>query len=213
MRSEDFMIYLAIVVTFISAASLGFSYYSISSFESVTGFVVTNTSIATVNITVSPSVVINFTVNNINWGSGSLSAGTTQAQLESNGTGLNAVINGTWSQPNNPYLVLQNIGTENVTLQLMASKNATQFINGTSPGYQYSVINNGAGSCSAANGFPLGQWYDVNTTYPGNGVCNVSGFGFATNLNMVNISIRLVIPVNSLNGSLGDTITATATGA
>ena len=215
MKSENTILIVAVVAMLVSAFSLGFTYFSISNAKSglLTGYA-TSTSNATINITVASNIAINFTTNNINFGSGSLSPGTVYSVLD---TAAGTVVNGTWT-PISTKLVLENIGTANVSLNIMTGKNATYFINGTTPLYQYNVTNSEATSCSnltgngstMSSGFVLSTLNNVNTTSPGMLVCDK--FGYADTADVIKIDFRLGIPYDSLNGSLGDVITATATG-
>src|SRR3989339_745101 len=81
---------------------------------------------------------VNFTLDLIDWGSGYVNANATSATLVTNGTmvgttGFNTVSNG---------LTIENIGNNNVTLNLSADKNAATFVGGTTPAFQWNVTNN-----------------------------------------------------------------------
>ena len=209
MKSENTVLIIAIIVTVVSAISLGLVYYSVSNLGmgSFTGFAVQNVSVnATINITVSNLIVINFTTNNINFGSGTINLSANFSTLD---TASGYVYNGTWAV-NTTKLVVQNDGTENVTLNLMTWKTNATFIGGSNPIYMYNVTNNEAGSCVNATSFNVGTWNNVNTTYPGTLVC--SQFGFLDSQDTIKIDFKLGIPYDATNGSLGDIITATATG-
>ena len=219
MSSGNSLLTVAIIAMLVSAVSLGFTYFTISNVKSgvLTGYATANAN-ATINITIASNIAINFTTNNINFGSGSLNPGTVYAVLD---TAAGTVVNGTWT-PTSTKLVLENIGTANVTLNLMTNKNASSLINGTNSYYQYNVtISDSAAACVnmtgggagtvMTSGFTLGSaWYNVNNSALGTIVCDK--FGFLDAADAIKIDFRLGIPYDSNNGTLGDIVTATATG-
>ena len=157
---------------------------------------------STVNLTVESSAEINFTTNNIDFGSGRVTAPNFNATLQSQLSG--AATNGNWTQPGNG-LVLKNIGNANVSITLSAGKTAAQFIGGTGPQYQWNVTNSVAGSCATANGcYTFGTFVATNSS---NQVCDRLQPGSA---NALRIDVKLVVPADSYTGALGDIITATA---
>lgn len=155
------------------------------------------------NLTVSSLTSINFTVKDINWGSGMITQGQTIATLDSEGT----VGNGNWTTVSNG-LVLENIGNTNVTLDLQTGKSAATFIGGTAPTYEWKVSDNEVGSC-AGGAIPLSTYATVNNSAVGRACAH---FGYLQLHNQVEIDINITIPEDSLKGALTDTITATATG-
>ncbi len=164
------------------------------------------TSTGTVNLTIESSAVVNFTTFEINWSSGRVNTGQSFAFLTSTGQ----TINGNWSTVNQG-LVLQNIGTLNVTLDLAVGKTAASFIGGTNPGYFWNVTNVEGGSCVNGSVFQLNAWNTTNSTAPGTRFCNPLRFIDANDT--IRIDINLTVPYDSLTGALTDTITATATAA
>ena len=100
---------------------------------------------ATVNITISTLLSINFTTAKIDWGSGTFNAGSTRANLTTADyeDGLANAIGGTWSittaANGSKGFVLENVGSVNATLNLMAGKTAATFLGGTSPFYQFNI--------------------------------------------------------------------------
>jgi hypothetical protein len=190
--------YVAVAIIVISLINIGTTKF--------TGYVTSNTSTATVNVTVSAQTWINFTTNNINFGTGTVT-GSNNATLESNGS---AATRGSWTWTAANF-VLENIGNTNVTLDLKTGQNATSLLGGTpaNAAYQYAVSNNEPGSCANSD-ITLNQWYDVNTTDPGTRLCG--NFTFINTNDTINITVRLVIPTDSIQGALSDTFTAKATG-
>ena len=203
MESENFLLTIALIAVVISAFGLGFTYTTLDNFREnwLTGFV---TSTGTVNVTVATSAAINFTTNNINWGSGTISNNSLFSILD---TSAGSVTNGTWTPVSNGFII-ENYGNVNVTLELKTSNDAAGFIGGTSPGYKFNITNSEADSCTAG-GVTLGEWVDVNTTSPGTLVCNP--LNFLDSLDTVKVDIQLTIPYDSLKDTLSSTMTATAT--
>jgi len=183
--------YLAAIVIIISLVSFGIQ---------LTGKA---TDDAVVNITILQTVSINFTIDNIDFGSGSVNLGSDSATIDT----LGNVVDGNWTPVTQGFQV-ENIGSINLTLNLKSGKNAATFLGGTGPGYQYKITDNEAGSCIQAD-VPLDTWKEVNTTGDGDLICNP--FGFLEDANSVNINLRLIIPSDARIGSQLDTFTATGT--
>jgi hypothetical protein len=183
---------VAIIVIVVSVASLGLR---------LTGNAV-DTGI--INVTVESSANINFTTDQIDFGSGRVTLGQSNAVLESNDT---AATNGNWSWGSAKYLVLENIGNTNVTVELKTNGNSTTMIGGNSPEYKLMFENVEAGSITGTGLVPS-VWSDANTTSPGSLLGNLS---FVDDKDTIRIAVRLVIPSDSRTGTLTDTVTATGT--
>jgi hypothetical protein len=197
--SENLLLTLAIVAFVLSAAGLGYNYYSVHS--GLTGFV---TSTGTANLTVLSQAAINFTINNINWGTGIVVAGANNATLST--TGANNT-NGNWTNVTQGFII-KNIGNVNLSVSIATAKTAITFLGGTNPQYQFNVTNNQTGSCANASGFNLGQWYNTNITGVGTYVC--SNLSYNQSLSTIRVDLKLIVPSDSLTGVLSDTMTATA---
>ena len=226
MANKINQIWATIAVILILGAIIALSVSYIEKKSRVTGNVITQ-AYGTTNLTVQSTVAINFTSNNINFGTGYVIPGTVGATLISNNNTGGGDWN--WTNTTNNYanttnsFVIANIGNVNVSLWIQTNKTATTFIGGTNPLYQYNVTNN-ASSCpgivanaSLIGGTPtFGTWHNVNTTnatqpWVGDYICrNLSYIQGANNLS---IDIKLFVPSDSLSGALGDFITATAQNA
>jgi len=169
---------------------------------------ITGRATGTANLTIEGKTQINFTIDNIDWGSGCVDAGKPNATLNTAAGAGNAVINGNWTENTDGFRI-ENIGNQNVTLDLKTGKNAQQLLGGTDPDYEYNVTNYEANSCTPPAGFNLGTFYDVNTTNPGTRICDV--FQFSDSNDVIRIDVKLVIPSDSKTGAIGDTFTVTAT--
>jgi len=150
-----------------------------------------------VNVTVSTSVNVTMTSDNVFWGAGMVDFGETNATIDSEGN----VERGNWSVLNEG-LVIKNEGNVDTVLSISSNKNAEEFLGGTAPSYQYKVTNVDDEACIPLAGFNLGTYYDINSTVTQ--VC--SSFTVSKS---VNIDFKLVIPSNSDAGILSSTITAT----
>jgi hypothetical protein len=198
LTSLDFAGFAAIIVIIISLFFIGMR---------ITGHAV-DTDTAVVNVTITSVTKINFTTDFIDFGAGSVTLGKNYAILLSNGT---AATDGSWTWGAKNF-VLENIGNTNVTVDLKTGKNATSFLGGTpsNAAYQYAIKDNEASSCTT--GVTQGSWNNVNTTDPGTRICGK--FTYMDTADSVNITVKLQIPSDSVNGAaaITDTFTATATG-
>ncbi len=156
-------------------------------------------STGTVNLTVDTISSVNFTISDIDWGSGAFDDGAGYALLVSNGT----VENGNWT-PVSDGFVIENNGNVGLIFNLSFGKNASELIGGSGPEYLFKVSDVESGSCTPASGFNLDQWYNISTE----SVSICSNFN-STDLNdLIKIDLYLKIPSNSKSGSLNDTLTA-----
>lgn len=188
---EDTISYVAILAIAISLGSIGIQF---------TGYA-TVTDTAVVNVTVSSSAAINFTVSFVDFNSGSVNDGSSGAILDTEGT----VTDGTWGATSSG-LTLENIGNVNVTLGLKADKVAADYLGGTSPTFKYKVTdasgNTGACVSNAATSYT--EFTTSNVT-----ACSPLIFDDATD--EIDIDIQLYIPSDSSTGTQTVTITATGT--
>ena len=105
-------------------------------------------------------LLVNFTVDSIDWGTGSVNANASFAVLDS----LGNVTNGNWDEVDSGF-VIENLGNINLSMNFSSLKNAENFIGGTNPSYQYMVSDIDAGACTPPAGFSLGSFYE----FPGAG--------------------------------------------
>lgn len=198
-KTDSIMMYFAVIALLMSVVASGVTYFSVSHLISqvtgeVTGFA---------NLTVESAAVINFSTQNISWGSGRVNSGQTKAFLD---TLSGTVTNGNWTSVTIP-LWLTNIGNTNVSLNLSVGKTPASFLGGTAPAYTWNVSNNESGSCLNGTTYGWGTY----ATPPTNGTTNYClAFQFLIASNEIKIHFNLTVPNNGLTGSLGDIITATA---
>ena len=142
---------------------------------------------------------VSFTNSSISWGNGMVNSGADYAILDSES---NQVINGSWT-PTNDFFVLENIGEENVTLNLKSDINASNFIGGTNPSFKWKVIDSVSSCVNASNT----EFTDVNTTENGTRICDV--FYNNDSTDEIKIYFKLTIPSDATKiGVRSATITA-----
>ena len=201
--SGKILLVIVVVAVVISLFSVGLLYLSVGDLFTVLSGHATGEA----NLTIEPAATINFTRNALNWQSGRVNSGQTSAYLD---TAAGTVKNGNWTAVSSG-LRIENIGNLNVTLNLSVTKTAASFIGGTSPVYQWNVTNGEPSSCLNATGGAvsmghLGLYYNPNTTT--SLWCFL--FQFKDSADVVNVSINLTVPSDSITGALGDVVTATA---
>ena len=202
-NGNKILLAIALVAVVVSALGVGFTYYTVVGFQAWLTGMATDT--ATANLSIPTSEQINFTTDNINWGSGLVSSGATNATLMTDGTNNT---NGNWTNITTGF-ILENIGNVNVTLNLSANNDASSFIGGTSPLYQYNVTNVESNSClnssGGTGGLNLGVYTDANTT--SKEICGI--FQYIDSADTIRIDLKVVVP-NDAVGTKGSIITATA---
>ena len=163
------------------------------------------TETGTANLTIEAYASINFSTSVVNWGSGVINSSSGAILDTKSGT----VFNGNWTA-NSEGLVVENIGNVDVTLNFRAGKNANEFIGGTNPSYKWLFENKEGGSCINATDSSggWGNFSEVNLTSPGTKVCDI--FYFRNDYDEIRIHFNLTLPIDTLPGVKGDTITATA---
>lgn len=211
MEAERNFLPLAVILCLLSFVTLVYTYESTpNGFLSISGLV----SSGEANLTIETQAVVNFTTRAINWGSGKVNQASSSASLTTFET--NNVTGGNWTLTTSGGLKIENIGNVNVSLNLSVGKNASEFIGGTNPAYEWNLSNSEASSCTNAAGTGnaprMNVFYQANTTLSTNGGglgCSV--FRFETGNDEVRIDFNLTIPEDSYTGALGDVITATIT--
>lgn len=204
---------LAIILLITMVLSIGGTLISLSrlkQMETITGFAATE--YAGVNVTVTETTSINFTVNNVNFGTGTVGSGCSFCVLNTSGVTDGCCVGFTTPTPTG--LIVQNIGNVNVSLNFSFDMNAATYIGGTDPLFQINVTENETNSCfnnSASGGG------GINITFN-----NTFGNVLAANMPIcgnlrpelandeLRVNIRLKIPENSLTGARNATLTATA---
>ena len=164
---------------------------------------VTDADSGTVTFEITETVDISFTTSNLDWGAGSVNSGEASATLDSNAS---TVTGGSWNATSGGgELILENIGTEDVSLTLNSSVNASTLIDGSSSSFQWLVTDIGAGSCVNNT---MTSFTEIDTSITT--VCDV--FYATAAKDDLKIDFKLVIPSDTLlEGARSATITAIAT--
>lgn len=207
MNQDNLLLTIAIVSVIIVIASAGITYNSISTFKQfITGFA---TESGNVQVEIISSAAINITSaagetgsKTINWGPGAVATGQDYAIIATNGTLQNVDTENNWTNITGGF-VIQNIGNVNVTLSV-TSVNASDFIGGTNPLFQYNLTNSEPNSCTFESGIE-GQYVDFSDS--ATPVC--SSFKPNPTNDTINMDILLKIPSDAPPASLDTSVTLT----
>jgi len=188
LTKNDFITYFLVLAIVVSLGFIGVSF---------TGRVADS---AFLNVTVTSTANINFTSDNITFGSGVVTGGQTFAYLDTEGN----IVDGSWGAVSSGF-VLENIGNVNVSLNITASNDADGFIGGTSPAYNYKISDVESASCTGGG---AGSYIPLNESGP-ELACAI--FSYHNSYDAINLDINLTIPHDASQGELNSTIIATAT--
>ena len=110
MDNEKTLLVISVIAVVISMVGAGITYVNINEFQRgwLTGLA---TDTATLNLSVESQMAINFTVDNINWGSGTHTVRSSSATLDTSLSDASNVTNGNWTG-NTRGLVLENVGNK-----------------------------------------------------------------------------------------------------
>ena len=161
------------------------------------------------NFTVNGSLSIAFLISSVDFGVGQVNMSgahncTLNTSLNMNlGTDCSGFYN------NLPPLVIQNQGTQNVSLNMSFNQSATQFISATNAYFGVRFSANDTTPCNATN-FNNVTWISVplNTNVS---VCNATGFNWVVGSRTIEIDIGMRIPQEALPGARIVGITAWGT--
>ncbi len=197
MKSTDLLMIVAIAAVALATLNLIITVNKIGDYKTLSGFA-TDTGVA--NLTIQSNAQINFTTENITWGTGYVPIGETECELNTEGvmncTGFNTISTG---------LIIENIGNENVNLSLESSKDAAGFI-GPGAEFQWKVSEAQGNSCTPA--IDITAWTDVTTSHFEQ-VC--SNFTALDSQDEIGVDLRVVIPSTGIStDAKGVTITANA---
>ncbi len=160
---------------------------------------------ADIDLIIGTETDILFTVDSINWGTGTVDIDSAHCTLDSYSTPIHA--NCSDFTPVTEGLILRNIGNTIVSLNISAGKNAETFIGHESAVYQWNMSDYLAGSCDNWGGFGEGAWQDASTT----NTTTCTEFLPSPGQDQLRMDVRVVIPRDSPVGAKEDIITATAT--
>lgn len=206
MDEDKLILVVAVIAVVISIFAAGVTYLSVASFSSKISGLATGEA----NLTVESIAQINFSRSTVNWGSGTVDSAQTKAYLD---TTMGTVVNGNWTARTG--LVLENVGNNNVSVNLSGTKTAATLLGGTGPVYQWNVSanesgSNFTGSCfniTATGAEKLGVFVNVNTSATAM-YCGI--LQFVNNADQIRIDFNVTVPNDAQTGATGDVITATA---
>ena len=203
---------IIIIALCFSIGGMLLSLNKLNSIEGITGRA--STEYAGVNVTITSTASINFTVNNVNFGTGTVSSGCSFCMLNTSGVTDACCVGFTTPTPTG--LVIENTGNKNVSLNLSFDMDAETYIGGTGPLFQINATENETYSCVNNT---YGPASGLNTTYNdtfGSVISAATGIPLCSNFRTeqlndeIRINIRLKIPENSRTGARNATIIASA---
>ncbi|MCX8147591.1 MAG: hypothetical protein N3D84_03940 [Candidatus Woesearchaeota archaeon] len=210
--SNKTVVVLLVLAILISIAG---TFYSVSKLKAVSSGI-TGADILTqegnVQATITSVTAINFTVNSVSFGTGTVAAICNNCTMHTP-----SVIDSTccvgFTSPASG-LVLENIGNKNASINLNFSNNAASFIGGTNPLFQLNVTEGEEGSCtnSSAPGSALAEtWKNTFADVPTDNSEVCGNMHPDQGFDKLVFDIKVRIPDNSLTGLRNTTVTATAT--
>jgi len=208
-KSLSILVIIALVISF--GGTLIF--YSKLQGININAAATTDQAVARINITSRAS--INFTIDRVDWGTGSVNESASYCTL--NTEGLNPASNCTNFTTVTQGLRLENDGNRNVALNISTNNTPAQFIGGFNPVYQWKFTNNesdscgsqGVGSSCVTNATALQpQNYSTVSTTPTQ-VCPC--FRAADPSDLIGIELQIRVPADSYTGLRDSTITAVGT--
>jgi hypothetical protein len=209
--NDRIFMFLTVFAVLASIVSVFLVYLSVDTLvNEISGLVTTGEA----NLTVETILQVNFTTNSINWSSGRVNQASTAASLITVGAGT--IEGGNWTADSG--LIIENIGNVNVSLNFSVGLNASDFIGGSNPVYEWNLSDKAteANSCTnaAGSGDPprFDLFYQANTT-PSTALGGIgcSIFRFESANDQIRLDFNITVPEDSLTGGLGDVITATVT--
>lgn len=157
---------------------------------SVTGAATTGN----VSLSIEADTTYNVTNTDIDFGQGSISGAQTYAILDSD---YSPSVN--WNASDiNSFITLQNDGNVNINVTFTSNANATGFLGGTSPEFNYTVWDDEDNSCKLGLQTGLNSVVNESGSASTMNVCESLDFGAPPDFNdTVNISIRLYVPIDA----------------
>jgi len=160
----------------------------------------------TVHIKILTSTEVNWTVDTVEFGTGRITPPNSYATIDSNATTSTNWTNTTdfccySGSAQNSRLTMENIGTQNVTINLTSNVTAATFIGGTAPLFQWMIVQNESSDACNEPGGMFKAWADVNSTSPGR-ACNRTPF--IDGRDEWNLTFKVGIPYDAAETGQGD---------
>jgi hypothetical protein len=224
--SNKTLVVMLLVTMIVSLFGTMMSLNAIDGFSQLTGAwsgPSINSTYASVNLTITSQLRINFTLDKVDFGSGYVKAGQSGCTLS---TGVSAEDTTGCSGFNAPNavsaLLLENIGNEYAKLNLSNINYSTSLIGGASPGYSWTWTAEDAVTCDTTGknaDIPAeGTYVNLTSTnylgstgfpQPGKQLCGV--FNYSGSSNGINITFKITIPSGATARTVSDTWFAFAT--
>lgn len=202
-NSNNLLVILAVIVIVLSLISIFINVLKIPEIRKVTGY-----ASGYVNLTINTQITLNVTNAYVNFSSGTVGIGATNATLTTRGDAAATVVNGNWTTTARA-LAIANVGNINCSIALNGVKTAATFFGGLGEElYQWNVSSKDVGACGAwGENSAKNVFANVNTTAAT--VCNKLDFNLAKN--EMWIDFMLVVPYNGTSaGAQSDIITISA---
>jgi len=205
MEANKTLLILAIIVVVISIVNVSVTFLKVSDFkEQITGY-----ASGYINVTIQSQIIVNVSRASINWSSGTVNPGETNANIFTHAETAES-LRGNWTTSVGG-MVIENVGNVNCSIDLQSNESAATLIGGTDPGFQWNITVKDVDSCDNGAGPALSTWWDVNSS-EAQEFCDQ--FGYITASNEVYLDINLTIPYDAtMNGARFSTITITADAA
>jgi hypothetical protein len=192
MNRESYLFIFSLVIVLVVLLNLFIVLLHISFFkEDITGMAT-----GYVNLSIMTQINIALYNDSIEWGSGAIDLGESNATLYTRGDNQAGVLRGNWSNNSVYGMTIANIGNINCSIFIKTSKNASSFFqsaSNTNQEYKLNVSNKEGGACNG--GVVLGDWRNVNVSDTGTKYC--SQFSYLTNNDEVFLDVLFTVPSDS----------------
>ena len=221
------LIVLAIVAALLAAFNAYVALQQVADLATITGYqVLTNVSRGNITLSIPLNIQVEFNPFIIDWANGSIIAGRDQARLVTSNNFDIQVQNGTWINATAAQLgtrfglVLRNAGNVNVSVNISAGKNRTDFFtpaNLSNTEYQWNISTNNSGvsnpaanTCGRAYNF---SFYESFTDVVREGNITCRNLSYLPGQNAMRIDILISIPQSVQRRNYTDTLVAVAEAA
>ncbi|MDI6738115.1 MAG: hypothetical protein QME12_06400 [Nanoarchaeota archaeon] len=177
----------------------------------------TTTTLGAVNITINTNLVINFSDDSANFGTGYICGGEVCSQTVIGTDGTNDTCNCGWSIPNG--LILENIGNRRAIIKISNTNYTSSLLydSAGASGYAWKFENTSSGTCSGGNftagTAPWGAYTNITAVYSASvnwTICNL--FNYTAGNDKLNLSFKFHITptTRATEVGLSDTWTVSA---
>jgi hypothetical protein len=201
MKSTELLMFVAIIAVALASINLIITINRIGDFKALTGFM-TDTGVA--NLTIQSNINVNFTKDNVSWGTGYVTTAQTECEMTTQGimncTNFDTVYDG---------LTLENIGNADVTLNLTPSKNTENFLGGNASVFMWNITFNGTETGACPPGLNITAWTNATPNGQTLGTRACDNYTYLDASDEIQVELRVVLSEKYI-GAKGLTITAEA---